>query len=45
MDLGVKGKIFAIVGGTSGMGYATARVLAADGASIALIGRNREAGE
>ena len=45
MDLGVKGKMFAIVGGTSGMGYATARVLAADGASVALIGRNRETGE
>lgn len=45
MDLGVRGKTFAIVGGTSGMGYATAQVLAADGARVAIIGRNKETGE
>ncbi|CAN5184028.1 SDR family oxidoreductase [soil metagenome] len=45
MDLGVRDKVFAIVGGTSGMGYAAAEVLAAEGACVALIGRNREAGE
>jgi 3-oxoacyl-[acyl-carrier protein] reductase len=45
VDLGVTGRTFAIVGGTSGMGFATAQVLAADGAHVALIGRNRQAGE
>ncbi|MBA3053398.1 MAG: SDR family oxidoreductase [Sphingomonadales bacterium] len=45
MDLGIAGKAFAIVGGTSGMGYAAARVLAADGARIALIGRDQAAGD
>lgn len=45
MDLGVRAKTFAIVGGTSGMGFATAQALANDGAAIALIGRNASAGE
>jgi NAD(P)-dependent dehydrogenase (short-subunit alcohol dehydrogenase family) len=44
MDLGVRGKVYAIVGGTAGMGYATARVLAEDGAKVALIGRDAERG-
>ncbi len=45
MDLGVKDKAFAIVGGVSGMGLDTARLLAAEGAKVALIGRNRERGD
>jgi NAD(P)-dependent dehydrogenase (short-subunit alcohol dehydrogenase family) len=40
LDLGVRGKAYAIVGGTTGMGFATARVLAEDGAMVALIGRD-----
>jgi len=45
MDLRVKDKVYALVGGTGGMGLDAARVLAADGARIALIGRNRARGE
>jgi 3-oxoacyl-[acyl-carrier protein] reductase len=40
MDLGVSDKGFLIVGGTSGMGLATAQALAADGASLVLVGRD-----
>ncbi len=45
MDLNVRGKVFAIVGGASGMGFECARILAQEGARIGLIGRDREAGE
>lgn len=45
MDLGVKDKVFALVGGTAGMGLGTARLLAEEGARLALIGRSREKGE
>jgi 3-oxoacyl-[acyl-carrier protein] reductase len=45
MDLGVRGKVFALVGGTSGMAHGAARILAEEGARIALIGRSREKGE
>jgi 3-oxoacyl-[acyl-carrier protein] reductase len=45
MDLGVAGKVFAVVGGTTGMGYAAARVLAQDGAKVALVGRHLAPGE
>lgn len=45
MDLGVKGKAYAIVGGVAGMGLDTAKLLAGEGAKVALIGRNRERGE
>ena len=44
MDLGIRGKVFALVGGVGGMGLDTARLLAAEGAGVALIGRNRERG-
>jgi NAD(P)-dependent dehydrogenase (short-subunit alcohol dehydrogenase family) len=40
MDLGVGGRRYLIVGGTAGMGLAAARVLAADGARVAVAGRD-----
>jgi 3-oxoacyl-[acyl-carrier protein] reductase len=39
MDLGTKGKSYVIVGGSRGMGRATAEVLAASGANLAIITR------
>lgn len=42
MDLLVRDKAFAVVGGTAGMGYAAARQLAEEGATLALVGRTRE---
>ncbi len=40
MDLGLAGRNFVIVGGTTGMGFATAQQLAADGANVALLARD-----
>jgi 3-oxoacyl-[acyl-carrier protein] reductase len=45
MDLGVRDRGYLLVGGTAGMGLATARVLAADGARVAIAGRDRERAE
>lgn len=42
MDLGVAGRNFVVVGGTTGMGYAAAEQLAADGANVALLARDEE---
>jgi NAD(P)-dependent dehydrogenase (short-subunit alcohol dehydrogenase family) len=42
MDLGVRGKGYIVVGGTQGMGLATAHVLAAEGAKVAIAARNPE---
>lgn len=42
MDLGVRDKLYILVGGSRGMGNAAARVLAADGARLALISRTRD---
>lgn len=42
MDLGVRDKGYLVVGGTQGMGLATARVLAAEGAKVAISARNAE---
>lgn len=39
MELGVRDRFYVILGGSRGMGYATARVLAEEGARLALIGR------
>ncbi|MET0628864.1 MAG: SDR family oxidoreductase [Acidimicrobiia bacterium] len=40
MDLGVRDKAYLVVGGTAGMGFATAAVLAAEGARVAIAGRD-----
>jgi NAD(P)-dependent dehydrogenase (short-subunit alcohol dehydrogenase family) len=40
VDLGVRGRSFAVFGGTRGIGLAAAHALAADGASVAVIGRD-----
>jgi len=45
MDLGVRDKLYIIVGGTRGMGHAAARVLAGDGARLALFGRTQSTAE
>ncbi len=42
MDLRVEGQAFLIVGGTAGMGFEAARVLAADGARVAVAGRDHD---
>lgn len=41
MDLGVRGRLYVIVGGSRGMGHEAARALAADGARLALVGRTQ----
>jgi len=45
MDLDIGAKSFLVVGGTSGMGLATAKVLAAEGASLVVVGRDSARGE
>lgn len=45
MDLGLNGEPIVIVGGTQGMGYATALQLAREGARLALVARDIERGE
>lgn len=42
MDLGLKGKVAAITGGSVGIGLAIARGLAAEGVNVALCARNEE---
>jgi len=42
MDLGVRGKGYLIVGGSAGIGLAAAAALVADGAAVAIVGRNEE---
>ena len=42
MDLGIEGRNFVLVGGTTGMGYAAARELASEGANVALLARDPE---
>jgi NAD(P)-dependent dehydrogenase (short-subunit alcohol dehydrogenase family) len=42
MDLGVRGSRFLIFGGSAGIGLAAATALAADGAALVLVGRDRE---
>jgi len=43
VDLGVSGRNYIIVGGTKGMGWATAEILAENGANLALISRDTSA--
>jgi NAD(P)-dependent dehydrogenase (short-subunit alcohol dehydrogenase family) len=40
VDLQLRGKTFVIIGGSAGMGLAAGHVLAADGASVAVVGRD-----
>lgn len=40
MDLGLKNRIVVVTGGSSGIGLATARLLLADGARVAICGRD-----
>lgn len=42
MDLGLDGKVALVAGGSSGLGLATARELAAEGAHVAIGARDRE---
>ncbi|WP_299573081.1 SDR family oxidoreductase [uncultured Williamsia sp.] len=42
MDLGIAGRAFVVVGGTTGMGFAAATELAANGADVALLARDAE---
>ncbi|WP_396927779.1 SDR family NAD(P)-dependent oxidoreductase [Mycolicibacterium sp.] len=42
MELGIEGRSFVVVGGTTGMGFAAATQLAADGANVALLARDGE---
>lgn len=42
MDLGVRGRNFVLVGGTTGMGFGAAQQLAADGANVALLARDAQ---
>jgi 3-oxoacyl-[acyl-carrier protein] reductase len=42
MDLGLRGHVFLLTGATSGLGYATARTLVAEGAHVVVSGRTPE---
>ncbi|MBX9846350.1 MAG: SDR family oxidoreductase [Xanthobacteraceae bacterium] len=42
MDLGLKDRVAVVTGGSSGIGLATARLLLADGARVAICGRDPE---
>lgn len=45
MDLDLRKKVIAIVGGSTGMGYAAAEVMAAEGATLALLCRDTQRGQ
>src|SRR4051812_41562254 len=41
MDIGLKGRVVVVTGGTSGIGLATVRLLLREGAFVALCGRDQ----
>ena len=45
MDMGLRGRVAAIAGGTSGLGLATAEALRAEGATVAVCGRSADRGD
>ena len=45
MDLGLAGKCALVLAGTRGLGLAVAQSLAAEAVAVALVGRDREAGQ
>ncbi|MEO1067700.1 MAG: SDR family oxidoreductase [Cyanobacteria bacterium J06638_6] len=42
MELGIQGKVAVVAGGDSGIGNATAKILASEGANIAIVGKTQE---
>lgn len=42
MDLGLKGRVYLVTGGTRGLGNASARELVADGANVVITGRDEK---
>ncbi|MGW1237000.1 SDR family NAD(P)-dependent oxidoreductase, partial [Streptomyces californicus] len=42
MDLGLKDRVYVVTGATRGLGNATARALAADGAKLIITGRDEK---
>ncbi|MYT19316.1 SDR family NAD(P)-dependent oxidoreductase, partial [Streptomyces sp. SID7760] len=40
MDLGLKDRVYVVTGATRGLGFASARELAADGAKVIVTGRD-----
>lgn len=45
MDLGLKDRVYIVTGATRGLGNATARALAADGAKVIITGRDEKSVE
>jgi 3-oxoacyl-[acyl-carrier protein] reductase len=45
MDLGIAGRVAFVMGGSRGIGRATADILAAEGCSVAIVGRDQAAAE